>query len=181
VTLRLRDNRIAGALRAAGSKSTKCAKRATLHGVVAERRASPTIAVPATTFSTPRRVTLVVQSPARAPLGPDGEGVGLLLAQIFLEFFVVGLGDLFPAGDEGVDRGSCSVQRSARRFDWGRRSRSSLCVSLSFVGFPISFMTPPFAVRPLVLCEAFETSVLLGRAGYRFLLPVSHSPLAAAR
>ena len=170
MTLRLRDNRIAGALRAAGSKYTKCAKRATLHGVVAERR----------TFADNRRAGYDFQHAAPRDLGwcsllrgrrlgPDGEGVGLLLTQIFLEFFVVGLGDLFPAGDEGVDRGSCSVQRSARRFDWGRKIEIKSMRVLELRRLPDLVHDPSLAIRPLVLCKASDTSVLLGRAGYRFL------------
>ena len=150
VTLHLRHNRIAGALRAAGSKSTKCAKRATLHGVVAERRA----------FADNRRAGYDFQHAAPSDLGwcillrgrrlgPDGKGVGLFLAQIFLEFFVVGLGDLFPAGDEGVDRGSCSVQRSARRFDWGRKIEIKSMRVLKLCRLP-DLVHDPSPCRPAV-------------------------------
>jgi hypothetical protein len=103
MTLRFCDHRIAGALRAAGCSSAKCAERAALHDVVAEccgfagdrgagrdfQHAAP---------GDPARCVLLRR---RRRFGPDGEGVGLLLAQIVLEFFVVGFCN--RAGDEGID------------------------------------------------------------------------------
>ena len=104
VTLCRRDHRVAEALRAAGCRGAKCAEGTALHDVVAERRG----------FAGDRRAGRDFQPAApgdsawhvllrRRCLGPDGEGVGLLLAQIVLEFFVVGFCDRVPAGDEGID------------------------------------------------------------------------------
>ena len=100
----------------------KWTKRAALHGIVAEghgfpgNRGAGRDFQPATPGDLARRVLL-----RRRRFGPDGQGVGPLLAQIVLEFFVVGFGDRVPAGDEGIDGSPVSLQRDILRFCYGRK------------------------------------------------------------